>query len=106
MRNLLFYILFLLSTSLFAQNWTEKKYDSFSIISNKGGQPLGYSTTSGVKILTADGFAFKDLNKNGKLDKYEDWRLSVDERAVDLAAKLSIEEIAGLMLYSGHQAIP
>ncbi|MEP6611527.1 MAG: glycoside hydrolase family 3 N-terminal domain-containing protein [Mucilaginibacter sp.] len=76
------------------------------LVKNSNGPTLGYSTTSGVKILTVDGFSFKDLNKNGKLDKYEDWRLTVDERAKDLASKLSVEQIAGLMLYSAHQAIP
>jgi len=86
--------------------WTEKDNGTFRLINNEGGQTLGYSSTSGVKILTADRLAFKDLNKNGKLDIYEDWRLPVDERAKDLAAKLSVEQIAGLMLYSGHQSIP
>jgi len=86
--------------------WTEKDNGTFRLISNEGGQTLGYSSTSGVKILTVDRLAFKDLNKNGKLDKYEDWRLPVDERAKDLASKLSVEQMAGLMLYSGHQAIP
>jgi beta-glucosidase len=95
-----------LSMSAFAQKWTEQNYETFSVITNKGGQPIGYSPSSGVKILTVDGFAFKDLNKNGKLDKYEDWRLSVDERAKDLASKMSVEQIAGLMLYSQHQSIP
>jgi beta-glucosidase len=76
------------------------------LVKNPNGPTLGYSSTSGVKILTVDGRSFKDLNKNGKLDKYEDWRLPVDERAKDLASKLSVEQIAGLMLYSAHQAIP
>lgn len=67
---------------------------------------LAYSTQSGVKIIVVDGFPFKDLNKNGKLDKYEDWRLNVNDRARDLASKLTVEQIAGLMLYSGHQAVP
>ncbi len=40
------------------------------------------------------------------LDDYEDWRLSPEERAKDLASKLTIEQIAGLMLYSSHQAVP
>lgn len=75
-------------------------------LNNPAGPTLGYSKNSGVKILTEEGFKFKDLNKNGKLDKYEDWRLSVDERAKDLASKMSVEQIAGLMLYSGHQGIP
>jgi beta-glucosidase len=78
----------------------------FALVKNANGPTLGYSPTSGVKILTIDGLSFKDLNKNGKLDKYEDWRLPVDERAKDLASKLSIAQIAGLMLYSAHQAIP
>ena len=67
---------------------------------------LGYSTESGVKIIMKDGLPFKDLNKNGIVDTYEDWRLNVNDRAKDLATKLTIEEIAGLMLYSDHQAIP
>lgn len=96
-----------LSVTVFAQQkWTEVTRDNISIVTNKGGQTLGYSLTSGVKIITVDGFAFKDLNKNGKLDKYEDWRLPVDVRAKDLASKMSVEQIAGLMLYSAHQAIP
>jgi beta-glucosidase len=86
--------------------WTETKNGDVVFVSNKGGQNLGYSAVSGVKILTVDGLAFKDLNKNGKLDKYEDWRLPVDVRAKDLASKMSIEQIAGLMLYSRHQPIP
>jgi beta-glucosidase len=67
---------------------------------------LGYSETSGVKILVKDGLPFKDLNKNGVVDIYEDWRLNVNERAEDLASRMSVEQIAGLMLYSGHQTVP
>lgn len=75
-------------------------------VENQNGVTLGYSPTSGIKIITKDGLKFKDLNKNGRLDPYEDWRLPIDDRAKDLAKRLSIEEIAGLMLYSIHQAIP
>ncbi len=73
---------------------------------NKGGPTLGYSADSGVSLLEADGLFFKNLAKNGKLNPYEDWRLSADERAADLAKRMTIPEIAGLMLYSSHQAIP
>lgn len=93
-------------TSVFSQKYTESKKDDLSFIANQGGQTIGYSQNSGVKILTIDGFAFKDLNKNGQLDKYEDWRLSYEERAKDLATKLTVEQIAGLMLYSRHQSLP
>ena len=73
--------------------WTETKNGDVVSVTNKGGQTLGYSGTSGVKILTVDGLAFKDLNKNGKLDKYEDWRLPVDVRAKDLASKMTVDQI-------------
>src|SRR6201996_3757259 len=90
--------------------WTTYQYpddgDGIVLVKNPNGPTLGYSSGSGVKILTVDGLAFKDLNKNGKLDKYEDWRLPVDERAKDLASQLSVDQIAGLMLYRAHQAIP
>ncbi len=86
--------------------WTETDKGSFKLVTNQGGQTLGYSPASGVKILTVDGLAFKDLNKNGKLDAYEDWRLPADERAKNLASQMTVEQIAGLMLYSAHQSIP
>ncbi len=86
--------------------WSEEDKGSYKLVHNEGGPTLGYAPTSGVTILTVDRFAFKDLNKNGRLDAYEDWRLPVDERASDLASKMTIEQIAGLMLYSGHQSIP
>lgn len=59
-----------------------------------------------MKIILKDGLPFKDLNKNAVVDVYEDWRLDVNTRAKDLASKMSVEQIAGLMLYSGHQSIP
>ncbi len=93
--------------SLSAQpKWEKLDLGPYVEIRQQGGRTLGYNQNSGVKILEVDGFAFKDLNRNGKLDKYEDWRLSSEERAEDLASQLSLEEIAGLMLYSSHQALP
>jgi len=96
-------LLFAVSISSFGQSQTGT---DFKTVTNSNGPTLGYSPSSGVTILTVNGLHFKDLNKNGKLDAYEDWRLPVDERAKDLASKMSIEQIAGLMLYSAHQAIP
>jgi beta-glucosidase len=84
----------------------EVKKGDFTVVHNEEGAILGYSSGSGVQILLVDRFAFKDLSKDGKLDPYEDWRLSADERARDLAGKMSLEQIAGLMLYSAHQSIP
>ncbi|HRI80679.1 MAG TPA: glycoside hydrolase family 3 N-terminal domain-containing protein, partial [Cyclobacteriaceae bacterium] len=61
-------------------------------------QPLlGYRS---AKIMEEDGLQFKDLNRNGELDKYEDWRNSPEERSKDLVSKMSLEQKAGLLLIS------
>ena len=83
--------------------WQETEADGYKLVTQKKGATLGYTS---VPLLTVDKYAFKDLNRNGALDPYEDWRLPAETRAKDLASQLSIEEIAGLMLYSGHQAVP
>jgi beta-glucosidase len=97
--------MFALGALVFQTNmkkWSETGSGPFIKINNPGGAIWGYSRASEIKILTVDGLAFKDLNINGKLDKYEDWRLSAEERAKDLAAQMSLGQIAGLMLYSLH----
>lgn len=81
-KHLLILILFSIST-VFAQKTKQAN--------------LGYRT---VKVLKIGGLEFKDLNKNGKLDKYEDWRLPVDARVKDLLSKMTIEEKVGFMLIS------
>lgn len=50
-------------------------------------------------LLTVDGLTFKDLDRNGKLEPYEDWRLSPDVRSADLVERMSLEELAGLMVH-------
>jgi beta-glucosidase len=71
----------LVSTSLFAQK-----------------QPvLGARKAPTLKIKQ---FEFKDLNKNNRLDKYEDWRLSIEDRVEDLVAQMTLEEKLGFMLIS------
>lgn len=56
---------------------------------------LGYRS---VPLIEKQGRQFKDLNRNGKLDKYEDWRLTSEERSRDLLSKMSVEEKAGFMV--------
>ena len=51
-----------------------------------------------VDILRVDGALFKDLDKNGTLDPYEDWRRPVAERVDDLVSRMTLEEKAGLMV--------
>lgn len=60
------------------------------------GQPV---LTSRVKPLLRVGAAqFRDLNGNGRLDPYEDWRRRTPTRVNDLVARMTLEEKAGLML--------
>ena len=53
-----------------------------------------------AEILKIDGLEFKDLNKNHKLDKYEDWRLPVEERIKNLISQMTLEEKIGFMVIS------
>jgi beta-glucosidase len=87
------------------KKWSVVEKDGYCLIINEGGATLGISAANRNSIIEADGYAFKDLNRNGILDPYEDWRLPLEERVADLAKRLSIEEIAGLMLYSPHQML-
>ena len=87
-------------------HWQEIPMEGYILVKQSRGAELGYSPESGVRLLVRDGFVFKDLNRNGEVDVYEDWRRPLEERAEDLAGSLSIDEIAGLMLYSEHQAVP
>ena len=50
--------------------------------------------------LTQDGITFRDLNKNGKLDPYEDPRLPIEERVEDLLKQMTLEEKAGMMFHT------
>ena len=82
--------------------WSEElTEDGWIKVTNEGGKTLGYWPDSGVELIEDDGFAFKDMNRNGELDPYEDWRLDTTTRANDLASKLSGEEIAPLLTHGG-----
>ena len=63
---------------------------------------LGHRSTS---LLREGGLQFKDLNHNGKLDRYEDWRLSAAERANDLVSQMSVEDLAGVMVHATLPAV-
>ena len=52
-------------------------------------------------LKTEDGFTFRDINKNGKLDVYEDPRQPIDARVDDLLGQMTLEEKAGLLFING-----
>ena len=83
-KYLLFLLLFLATSSI--------------AIAQKQTQPvLGHRSAN---LLKKKGLQFKDLNKNGKLDAYEDWRLPTEKRVQNLLSLMTLEEKAGFMLIS------
>lgn len=85
------------------KTYTTQTYDGYTLIRNPGGPTLGMHQ---VNIKERDGLAFKNLSKDTALQPYEDWRLPAPVRAADLAKRLTVEQIAGLMLWSPHQMVP
>lgn len=103
--NVLFLLILMLSCT---QNQLDETVlnDGTIILTQSAGATLGYSPKSGLQLIEDQGLFFKDLNQNSQLDIYEDWRVSTEDRARNLASQMTKEQIAGLMLYSSHQSIP
>src|SRR5262245_45288889 len=51
-------------------------------------------------LESEDGVRFRDRNKHGRLDPYEDPRRPIEERVADLLAQMTLEEKAGLLFHS------
>ena len=51
------------------------------------------------KIILKEGSKYRDLNRNGKIDIYEDNNFSAEQRAADLLSKMSLEEKVGQMFH-------
>jgi beta-glucosidase len=62
--------------------------------------------TRAASVLLINQLRFKDLNKNSKLDRYEDWRLPVDQRIEDLVKQMTLQEKVGMMLINTLNADP
>ncbi|WP_415326929.1 glycoside hydrolase family 3 C-terminal domain-containing protein [Chryseobacterium sp. MMS23-Vi53] len=58
-----------------------------------------------TQTITVDGKTFKDLNKNGKLDTWEDTRLSVDQRIDAIIKQMTNEEKASFLIGTGMPGI-
>lgn len=71
----------------------------------KAVKPQPVLGTRSVNIIEKKGLQFKDLNKNGELDPYEDWRLPDSSRIADLLGQMTLEEKVGL-LFHPNIAVP
>ncbi len=49
-------------------------------------------------IIEVDGLQFKDLNGNGQLDIYEDWRQDVDARVENLISLMTMDELIATLM--------
>lgn len=52
-----------------------------------------------VPVLTIAGMQFRDLDRDGRLSPFEDWRLPPEQRAADLVKRMTLEEKAGAMMH-------
>lgn len=68
-------------------------------IHNEQGKELTYDPNSGIQILCQDGYAFKDLNRNGTLDPFEDWRLPLKQRVQDFSSRYQVCQIKDALVY-------
>ena len=65
-----------------------------AIKNNKMRSTLGEEATM---LTDESGYTFCDLNKNGKLDIYEDSREPIERRVEDLLSQMTVEEKVGQM---------
>ena len=88
----IFYLLFLLLITLLVLL-------SFKLIKPVEQIKINKVLSSEVNNLNIDGQEFRDLNKNGQLDIYEDHRNLPRDRANDLLRKMTLEEKVGQMFH-------
>lgn len=58
-------------------------------------------SSKSIPYIDTDGYRFRDLNRNGVLDPYEDWRLRAADRAADLLNRMTLAEMAGELMVPG-----
>jgi beta-glucosidase len=59
-----------------------------------------FSSLNYIKQVQVDGdIAYRDLNKNGKMDVYEHARQPIEKRVQDILKQMNLDEKAGMMFY-------
>lgn len=65
----------------------------------QGKAPANLSSRS-IPVLEGHGIAFRDLDRNGSLTPYEDWRLEPEQRAADLVSRMTLDEKLGQLVFA------
>jgi beta-glucosidase len=78
-----------------------------ALIAQAGNPPWKQPTVGSrsAPIIERDGLRFKDLNRNGTVETYEDWRLPPAKRAEDLVRRMTLEEKAGMMMHGTTRSL-
>lgn len=79
--------------------WKLTHKNQSECIENIGGKTLSYNPNLGIQIIEQDGYAFKDLNNNGVLDPFEDWRLPLSERVKDFTTRFHLWQEGDCLYY-------
>ena len=82
------------------------RYSDFKIVEATDVQKRLTYMEDTTRILDVDGLKFKDLDKDGELDVYEDWRLDDETRAADLVEKLPLKQKVGLLFMGNVNGRP
>ncbi len=75
----------IITTIFFLIKWNRANAANMKLLGNE------------APTLNSNGYSYRDLNKNGKLDAYEDSRKPIDTRISNLIDFMSLEEKAGLL---------
>ena len=58
-----------------------------------------FAQSSVAAPINIDGEDFRDLNRNGSLDPYEDYRIATADRVEDLLSQMTLDEKVGQMFH-------
>ncbi|MBR5109607.1 MAG: hypothetical protein IK099_05380 [Clostridia bacterium] len=99
--SLLLALLLALTSALGGVAFAEADYSDrmMEIIIIPGTDTQAELGATAKEIIEADGLQFKDLNGNGTLDVYEDWRADIEDRLTDLISQMTVEEKATMFVH-------
>lgn len=100
---LLICLAMLFSVTAFAQDMDDEEEENLvpeitTVVQEYEGRTVTLKTAV-LDLIEADGYQFKDMNKDGELQPYEDWRLDAETRAEDLLSRMSDKQKGAQMAH-------